>query len=205
MIVHVHAVNFRATATGLAVFSYLITLMFATCDCHIYSSINTDKPRSADLEYSNIIFHGKPKIATISSYTSTVDMADVGVSLSIQEPLDHGEKLEFKVHPCLAGPFVLPADYEAASPVYLIQPITAGEIHTDVTVCIHHCASLKSEEDCRNMRFLSATSQEEASPIYTFTEMKRVAEKFKEGKKIGEIAINEFGLFVVAMKGRKGL
>ena len=127
-------------------------------------------------------------------------MADVGVSLSIQQPLDHGEKLEFKVHPCLAGPFVLPADYKAVSPVYLIQPSTGGEIHTDVTVCIYHCASLKSEEDCKNMRFLSA-SQEEGSPTYTFTEMNGVAEKFKERNQIGEITVNEFGFFAVANKG----
>ena len=168
---------------------------------------NTDKPRHVDLQYSNIIFHGEPKIATITSSTSTVDMADVGVSLSIQQPLDHGDQLEFKVHPCLAGPFVLPADYEAASPVYLIQPSTGGEIHTDVTMCIHHCASLKSEEDCRNMRFLSAspTSQEEASPTYTLTEMNGIAEKFKEGNQIGAITVNKFGLFAVAMRGKKGL
>ena len=134
-------------------------------------------------------------------------MADVGVSLSIQEPLDHGEKLEFKVHPCLAGPFDLPTDYEAVSPVYLIQPSTGGEIHTDVTVCIHHCASLKSGEDCRNMRFLSAspTSQEEGSSTYTFTEMNGVAEKFKEGNQIGEVTVNKFGLFAVAIRKNKGL
>ena len=134
-------------------------------------------------------------------------MADVGVTLSIQQPLDHGEKLEFKVQPCIAGPFVLPTDYEAVSPVYLIQPSTAGEIHTDVTVCIHHCASLKSEEDCRNMKFLSAspTSQEEGSSTYTFTEMNGVAEKFKEGNQIGEVTVNKFGLFAVAIRENKGL
>ena len=169
---------------------------------------NADKTNTAELQYSNITFHGEPKIATITSSTSTVDMADVGVSLSIQQPLDHGGKLEFKVHPCLAGPFVLPADYEVVSPVYLIEPSThEGEIHTDVTVCIHHCASLKSEEDCRNMRFLSAspTSQEEGSPTYTFTEMNGAAEKFKVANQIGEITVNEFGLFAVAIRRNKGL
>ena len=167
------------------------------------------KTYTADHQYSNITFHEEAKIATITSSISTVDMADVGVSLSIhQQPLDHGEKLEFKVHPCLAGPFVLPADYEAVSPVYLIQPRSGGEINTDVTVCIHHCANLKSEEDCRNMKFLSAssTSQEEGSPPYTFTEMNGVAEKFKEGSQIGEIIVHEFGLFAVAIsRGNKGL
>ena len=162
------------------------------------------KTIGTELQYSNITFHKEPKIATITSSTSTVDMEDVGLSLSIQRPLDHVEKLEFMVHPCLAGPFVLPADYAAVSPVYLIQPITAGEIHTDVTVCIHHCASLKSEEDCRNIRFLSA-NQEDGSPTYTFTEMNGVVEKFKEGSQIGEMTINEFGFFAVAIRGGKGL
>ena len=167
-----------------------------------------DKPRCADIQYSNITFHGEVKIATITSSTPTVDMVDVGVSLSVQdqESLDLVDNFEFKVHPCLAGPFVLPADYRAASPVYLIQPSTSeDELYTDVTVCIHHCAILKSEEDCRNMRFLSAssTSQEEGSPTYTFTEMNG---KFKEGNQIGEIIVkDEFGLFAVAIRGNKGL
>ena len=131
-------------------------------------------------------------------------MADVGVSLSIQQPLDHGGKLEFKVHPCLAGPFVLPADYKAVSPVYLIQPRTGEKIHTDVTVCIHHCASLKHGKDCRNMRFLSVspTSQE----TYTFAEMNGIQEKFKKESQIGKTALKEeFGFFVVAIKERKGI
>ena len=128
-------------------------------------------------------------------------MADVGVSLSIQEPLDYVEKLEFKVHPCLAGPFVLPTDYAAVSPVYLIKPRTGGKTHTDVTVCIHHCASLKSGKDCRNMRFLSASPTSQG--IYKFTEINGAQEKFKRENQIGEVALKEFGFFVVAMVNRE--
>ena len=162
---------------------------------YIAICIHAGKPNAAN---SSITFYGEPKIATITSLTSTVDMADVGVSLSIQQPLDLVEKLEFSVHPCLPEPFVLPADYEAASPVYLIQPV--GKIHTDVTVFIQHCASLRSEEDCRNMRFLSAspTSQE-------FTEISGVTGKFKKGSQIGEISLKELGFLVVANGKAKGL
>ncbi|ORU90818.1 MAG: hypothetical protein A6F71_07660 [Cycloclasticus sp. symbiont of Poecilosclerida sp. M] len=128
-------------------------------------------------------------------------MADVGVSLRALDPI---EELEFLVHPCLAGPFLLPADYEAASPVYLIQPSsTGGEIHTDVTVCIRHFASLKSEEDCRNMKFLSATPTSQET--YKFTEINGVTEKFKKGSQTGEIALKEFGFLVVANREAKGL
>ena len=159
--------------------------------CNLY----TGKPSAAS---SSVTFHGEPKIATITSSTSAVDMADVGVSLSIQQPLDPMEKLEFVVHPCLTGPFVLPADYEATSPVYLIQAV--GEIRTDITVCIHHCASLRSEEDCRNMRFLSASPTSQV-----FTEISGVTGKFKKGSQIGEIALKENGFLVVANGKAKGL
>ena len=161
------------------------------------ANLYTGKPSAAN---SGVTFCGESKIATITSSTSTVDMADVGVSLSIQQELDHIEKLEFSVRPCLTGPFVLPADYEAASPVYLIQAV--GEIHTDVTVyvCIHHCASLRSEEDCRNMRFLSASPTSQV-----LTEISEVTGKFKKGSQIGEISLKELGFLVVANGKAKGL
>ena len=159
---------------------------------YIAICIHAGKPNAAN---SSITFYGEPKIATITSLTSTVDMADVGVSLSIQQALDPVEKLEFSVRPCLTGPFVLPADYEAASPVYLIQPSTGGEIHIHVTVCIHHCVSLKSEEDCRNMRFLSASP---TSQVFT-----EVTGKFKKGSQIGEIALKEIGLLQLLVANRK--
>ena len=153
--------------------------------------------------YSNITFHGRPKVAAFTSSVNTVHMEDVGVSLSIQQVLDPVEKLEFLVHPCLTGPFVLPTDYEAASPVYLIQPTTGGKIHTDVTMGIHHYASLKSEEDYRNMRFLSTsfTYQE----TYTFTDFNGVTENFKEEDQIVKVALKGFGFIVVANKKSKGI
>ena len=142
-------------------------------------------------------------MAAFTSSVHTVHMEDVGVSLSIQQVVDPVEKLEFLVHPCLAGPFVLPADYKSASPVYLIKPSTGGKIQTDVTVSIHHCASLKSEEDYRNMRFLSA------GPSYqetcTFTDYNGVTEKFKEKDQILKVVLKEFGFFVVANKKPNGI
>ena len=121
------------------------------------------------------------------------------MSLSIQQVLDPVEKLEFLVCPCLAGPFVLPADYEAASPVYLIQPTTGGEIHPDVTVCIHHCASLKSKRDYRNMRFLSASPTYQEN--YTFTDFNG---EFKGEDQVVKVVLKGFGFIVVAKKKSKG-
>ena len=137
---------------------------------------------------------------------STVDMADVGVSLSIQQSLDPVEKMEFSVLPCLAGSFVLPADYEAASPVYFIQPSTGREISKDVTVCIRHWDTLKTEEDCMNMRFLSANPTSQEANI-TLTVTDGVTGKFKKGSQIGEIKIapKEFGFLVIANSKAKGL
>lgn len=62
-------------------------------------------------------------MATLTPAIPTVHMPDVGVSLSIQQqPLT--ETMKVTVHPCLAGPFILPFGYIAASPCSLPHTTT---------------------------------------------------------------------------------
>lgn len=150
-------------------------------------------------QYFSIKFHGEPKVAILTSSTATVDMPDVGVSLSIQQQALN-LPVELLVHPCLTGPFVLPDHHEAVSPVYLIQPHTDREIHSDVTVCMQHYASLKTKEDCMDMKILSASSKTSSNSSYVFRKIAEITGKFKEGGHIGEIDVKEFGFFVVAKR-----
>ena len=127
-------------------------------------------------------------------------MYNLGITLSIdQQGLKMKDPVKLFVHPCLSGPFVLPEDYKAVSPAYLLK--ADAEFPTDIRVCIQHCVSLKSEEDCTDMKFLSASPTPlnmKKQPFYAFSEIKESAGKFNVGGQIGEINIKKSGLILVA-------
>ena len=153
----------------------------------------------------DVTFYGDPKVTTISTSSVTINMSDVGISLSIPEgALDPVEsQLKLSVRPCLTGPFELPPDYEAVSPAYLIQPRGNGKLRKDVRVRIQHCASLQREEDCEDLAFLSASSTPEyrgPSPVYPFREVKEAKGIFKVGDQVGEIALKSLQLLRVAKR-----
>lgn len=144
------------------------------------------------------IFYGEPKMVSITSSTRMVDMPDVGVSLSIQQQ-PHNAAVKVLVHPCVTGPFVLPPDYKAVSPVYLIQQVTTDQmLQKGLTVSIQHCANLKNKEDCNHMTFLLAQTE---GKYYSFNTISGTTGKFRSGDIIGKITLNECGFLVVAIKG----
>ena len=91
-------------------------------------------------------------------------LEDVGISVFIPENSLNieEESLDLSIHPCFSEPFELPDGYESASPTYLITHSKRMTFSKDVTVRMHHHACLKSEEDCEDMVFLSASS----IPVY---------------------------------------
>lgn len=169
-------------------------------------------PSELTLQYSEITFYEDAKVATLTSSNPTVDMLDVGVSISLQsKPIT--ETVEVLIHPCLAGPLVLPRGYMAASPVYLIQQ-TAGHAQ-DLSVSVQHCVSLKSENDCSNMTFLSATTVNTPMPIissiegsshtYMFRELE-ASGKFKSGSNMGETVLQVLvPRFIVVATNEEGI
>lgn len=139
-------------------------------------------------------------MAIITSASPTVDMPDVGVSLSIQHPPTEG--VTMVVHPCLAGTL----SYHLVT--QQLAQSTAYNIGVDkilqTTVSVQHCAIWKSKEACINMTFLLART-EESSPVYTFTEIAGTAGLFKRGSTTGKIVLGEFGLLVVATAVNQGI
>ena len=133
-------------------------------------------------------------MVTFTSLTRTVDMPDVGVSLSITK-LQRGEEVRLLVHPCLAGQFVLPPGYAAVSPIFFlkVKESTSEDLPECLTVSTQHCASLESTKDCENMTFLWAATK--GSGRYAFT---NVVGEFNSGSKTGKVVLEEFGLLVVA-------
>ena len=139
----------------------------------------------------------------------TADFANLGMSVSVhqQSSLDPAElkPVELIASSFLPiTPFLLPADTEAVSPAYLLRAET--DLPIQFTVRIQHCVSLQSEEDCRTMKFLSAspsTQIKRSSPVYKFGGMEGTTGIFRAGDTVGEVVIKELGLFVVARSGKQ--
>ena len=162
---------------------------------------------SADSGFPGVVFWDAPIHHCITSQGATIQSPHTGISLSIPEQaLSSTEKdVDLLIHPCFSGPFELPAGYESTSPAYLIQPSRSVKIERDVTLQIHHYASLQSEEDCAEMTFLSGSPTpryRDSKPVYVFKEIKLCKGIFKPNSQIGEIALRHFCFMTIARKQR---
>ena len=121
---------------------------------------------------------------------------DVGITLSMQQQefdaTNHKEVI-LQVHPCLTGPFVLPDNYEAASPAYLIQPINSA---LAVTISIQHHVKLRNEG---KFKFLSARPTPERS-VYKFKEIDENEGVFSVVDQKPIIKLKVFGLLILAKR-----
>ena len=120
------------------------------------------KPRSRHQSMSDfpgIVFFNDSASQRITSQGATIQSPHAGISLSVPEQaLSSTEPdVDLLIHPCLGGPFELPAEYEPASPAYLIQPDKKVKLQREATLQIHHYTRLQSKEDCEEMAFFSAT------------------------------------------------
>ena len=143
-----------------------------------------------------------------SSGAQISNLVDIGICISIPEGAlkPEEEPLDLVICPCFSGHFELPLDYESASPAFLIHPSRRVDIQKEVTVKIHHHASLQSEEDCEDMVFLSASSTpeyRESHPVYTFKKICGTKTAFRPGDQVGEIALRHFCLIKSAKRKRK--
>ena len=127
-----------------------------------------------------------------------IDLPIIGLSLSLPERL----LSNLAIRPCLSGPFVLPDGYEPASPIYSIK--SRVEIQRSVAVRIHHYASLQNETDCKEMAFVSASTEpqsiESGSAEYAFKLIENSAVKFRPNSLIGEIELSHFSWFAIVRR-----
>ena len=158
-----------------------------------------------DHNFPEIVFYKTPISKHITSSGATIDQfQDMGISISVPEgSLSPSEEpLDLHISPCFCGPFRLPQKYESASPAYLIHHSKKTNFQKDITIRIHHYASIGSEEDCEKMVFLSASSTPEnieshqdervVHPVYTFKEIRGANTKFRPGDQVGEISLRHF-------------
>lgn len=130
----------------------------------------------------------------------------MGISISVpRNSISSGEESsDMLIRPCFTGPFTLPENYQPASPTYLICH-DMKDFQKDITIRMHHHASLQSEEDCEDMTFLTASSTPEyrgSRPVYTFKEIPGAMGIFKPGDQVGEISLRHF-CFVRAAKRKR--
>lgn len=146
----------------------------------------------------HLILHRRE--ATFVSPASKVDLPDLGLSVSIQHvPSETQMPLKLSICCLLAAPpLLLPADKDAVSPAYLFH--TDIDLPIEFSVHIQHFVMLYSIEDCNSMQFLatSCVRTETAAAVYEFGENVRDKGRFKHGDCVGELTINDLGLFVVA-------
>ena len=160
---------------------------------------------SADRSFPGIIFWGPPIEKCITPQGATIQSPDTGISLSIPEQAlsSTKEDVDLLIHPCFNGPFELPAGYESASPAYLIQPSRRVTFQKDTTLSIHHYTSLRSEEECEEMVFLSASPAPQyrhSKPVYIFKEIIQSKGTFTPNSHIGKVALKSFCIIGAARK-----
>ena len=129
--------------------------------------------RQGEPELPGVIVSEPQRRETVS--LEGAEIQDVGVSLSIsRNSVIEDEGLIIQTTFC--GPFAMPAGVDSASPAYLIKTANEMEFKKDVDVKLQHNADLRTEEDCKDMVLLQASSTptykgRDPSPIYEFEEI----------------------------------
>ena len=165
-------------------------------------------PVGVDSKCPGVLFFGKALAKGITSSESVIDqLSDLGISISVPEKSLGSTKqsLDLFIRPCFSGPFQLPDQYEPASPAYLICH-GKMDFQKDITIRMHHYASLQSEEDCEDMAFLLANSTPEyrgSRPVYTFEEIRGAKGIFRPGNQVGEISLRHFCFAKIGKRKRE--
>ncbi len=156
------------------------------------------------MTYPGILFYKQPHVEHIASSKATISlMEEMGISIHIPEDslCSSEDALDLVIRPCFSGPFLLPPNYESASPAYLIHPSRAVKSQREVTLRMHHYADLQEEEDCKDMNFLFASPTLNEDCVYIFKAGRGV---FKPGDQVGEIALQHFCFAKVGQRRREG-
>ncbi len=160
-------------------------------------------PTELDSEYPGIVFFKTSTTKRIMPSTEATihQLEDMGISINVPS-CSVGEPSSVHIRSCFSGPFELPEQYESASPTYLICH-GKMDFQKDITLRIHHYASLHSEEDCEDMAFLSASSTPEyggSRPLYTFNKILGTKGVFRPGEQVGEISLRHFCLVKIGKR-----
>ena len=114
--------------------------------------------------------------------------------------------MDLLIQPSFSGSFEIPEDMEPASPAYLIETSEQIVLKKPLMMKMQHSFKLRSQEDCKNIMFLRASSDPEyrgSNPVYVFKEVEDIRGTFTIKSQFGEVALTNFswwGAFI--KKGR---
>ena len=160
--------------------------------------------------HPGILFLEGAKRETVTMKEKIIDLQEVGISLSIPEnalpPTD--PPLQLEIQPCFSGSFHVPQDVELVSPAYIVKPSRKVAFQKDVLVKIWHHANLESEEDCKDMMFLSASTRPQHrgdTPVYVFKKIRGAKGSFRPGEEqpVGQIALQHFCTLALGKRKRE--
>ena len=160
--------------------------------------------------YPGILFLEGAKRETVAIKEKIINLQEVGISLSIPEnalpPTD--PPLQLEIQPCFNGSFDLPQDVKLASPAYIIKPSRKVAFQKEVSVKIWHHANLESEEDCKDMVFLSASTSPQYrgdTPVYVFKKIRGAKGSFRPGEEqpVGQIVLKHFCILALGKRKRE--
>ena len=150
-------------------------------------------------KYPGIVFFGAPwKRSVTSEGAHITDWGkEIGIEFNISPgAVPEGKQLELSVWPCISGPFHLPEGYHPASPVYLITP--SFEFSRDITVTMYHYSTVETDDDCKNMAFMSAPATQltkDQQPQYVFKVLNTGV--FNPADEYGCVSLNHFCLTTI--------
>ena len=157
--------------------------------------------------YPGMLFLEGTKREIISSDKKTIDLEEVGISLSIPENAlpSTDPPLQLEVQPCFSGPFDVPQDVDLVSPAFILSLNRKVACQKEVLVKIWHHANLETEEDCEDMMFLSASTCPQYrgdTPVYVFKKIRGAVSSFRPGEEqpVGHIALKHFCTLAVGKK-----
>ena len=149
-----------------------------------------------------ICFLGDPWQEIVTSAGKEISWADIGIKIIIPTgAIPEDKPITVSVRPCLSGPFELPEDYELASPVYAISPEL--EFSKDVKLFMAHFADLQSEDNCKNMTFLTTESSSLPGDSHPYRLLVQKNGNFQIGSQEGGISLRYFSKKAIGRKRKQ--
>ena len=155
-----------------------------------------------------VLIKDQKYLEKISSAGKKIDLeSDAGISIDIPEgSISPDESVDLLIQPCFSGPFENPKDMEPASPAYLIETSKQIALKKPLMMKMQHSVKLQTEEDCKNIVFLRASSDPEhrgSNPVYVFKEIEDVRGTFTIENQFGEVALTNFSWWRVFFRKQK--
>ena len=186
----------------------MLALWGVTPDVHLSHvtllHLRTEPQLNHHTTSGGICFLGDPWQETVTSAGKEISWADIGIKINIPPgAIPEGKPITVSVRPCLSGPFKLPEDYELASPVYAISPEL--EFSKDVKLFMAHFADLQSEDDCKNMTFLTTGSSSLPGDSHPYRLLVQRNGNFQMGSREGEISLRHFSKKAIGKKRKQNM